>query len=372
MNFLLLTYEYPPFHGGVATYLGNLMKAAPESVSLEVEVIPKGEHWIKSTINQLYKVKSRHTDLFAISHVLPVGYVAWIQKLFTGTPYIVFTHGTDILSAKKSAWKRFWMRFVLRRARLVIANSRFTAGLLKEEGINRAEIVPPSIVVFEKLDTISRSNWNSKRIISIGRLVERKGFDTGIKALSIVRKEFPDVTYTIIGNGPYLETLEKIVANDGLQANVHILTKIDDQEKLKELDKASIFILPARAAGADIEGFGIVTLEASAAGLPVVVGRSGGAPEGVIDGVTGIVIEPNDPKSLADAISRLFSNPGEARKMGEEGRKYVNDEYAIEKFAKRFWDLIAMSSSRAQRGISKSQEGSEIPRPGQIDHTDSE
>ncbi len=344
MKILLLTYEYPPFKGGVATYLSNLMQAAPAGVEVVVDVPPKGEHWIKTAWRIFFKVHKEKPDLFAISHVLPAGYVAWKTRIWTNTPYLVFTHGTDILTARKNAWKRFWMRLVLRHAKFVIANSRFTAGLLKEEGIEKVEIIPPAI----DIPLLTTHYSLPPHIISIGRLVPRKGFDTLIKAMPRIITEVPNAHLTIIGRGDRYDELVSLAHEFRVETFVKILTDTDDATRSKYLSGSSVFVLAARQTGNDVEGFGIVTLEASAAGLPVVVGNSGGASEPVVHGVTGIVVAPNDPIVLSEAIIRLLNDPAEAAAMGAAGREYVAREYSIDVIAKRFWKIIM--SPRSQTG----------------------
>jgi phosphatidyl-myo-inositol dimannoside synthase len=347
MKLLLLTYEYPPFYGGVATYLFNLMQAAPADAQVVVDVPPKGEHWIKTGWRQYFKVRKEKPDMIAVSHVLPAGYVAFKINFWFKTPYIVFTHGTDILTARKNAWKRYWMNFVLKRAKIVVANSRFTAGLLQEEGIiGNVEVVTPGVNI-----PLQPTTYNLQaNIVSVGRLVERKGFDTMIKAMPAILKEVPDARYTIIGNGPYYDELVRFAHELRVENFVQIRTDIDDAGKYRLLREASIFALPAKQVGNDVEGFGIAAIEAASIGLAVAVGRSGGATETVVDGVTGIVVEPDAPSFLAEAIIRLLKDPTLREKMGEAGREYVRKEYSIEASAKKFWDLIMEMNSPAHSG----------------------
>jgi phosphatidylinositol alpha-1,6-mannosyltransferase len=337
MKILLLTYEYLPFHGGVATYLSNLMKAAPTNVEVVIDVPKDGEHWIATAWRQFFKVRKARPDLIAISHVLPAGYVAFKINFWFKTPYLVFTHGTDILTARRNGWKHFWLRFILRHAKYVIANSRFTASLLIEEGITGVEIVPPGVEI------VPQTAFHEPRagIISVGRLVPRKGFDVLLKALPVVIKKNPTAHLTIIGNGAYYDELVRLAHELRIETFVDILTDIED--KTKYWRRAALFVLAAREDGPNIEGFGIVTLEAAMQYLPVVVSSSGGAPEAVINGLTGLIVPPNDPAALAEAILFILNDPAKAQKMGEAGRKYVIDEYSIPVIAKKFWKIIQSS-----------------------------
>jgi Glycosyltransferase len=168
--------------------------------------------------------------------------------------------------------------------------------------------------------------------------VPRKGFDVLLKALPSVIKEIPDLHLTIIGNGEYYDELVRLSHELRVETFVDILTDVED--KTEYWRKASLFVLAAREDGPNIEGFGIVTLEAASFGLPVVVCRSGGAPEAVLDNVTGLIVPPNDPTALSAAIVSILNNPDRTKKMGEAGRKYVAEEYSIPIIAKRFWSIV--------------------------------
>jgi len=339
MKLLLLTYEYPPFKGGVAAYLSNLMNAAPAGVEVVVDVPKPGEHWLETIWRLCMKPHGGKPDLVAVSHVLPAGYVAYNMFFWYKTPYLVFTHGTDILNARQSSWKRCWMRFILSRAKYVIANSRYTAELLHEEGITKIEIIPPSI----ETALLPTPYSLLPNIISVGRLVPRKGFDVLLRAFPAVIKEIPNAHLTIIGRGKYYDELVRLAHELRIETFIDILTDVED--KTKYWSKASLFVLAARQDGPNIEGFGIVTLEAASYGLPVVVSRSGGAPEAVIDNVTGLIVPPNDPDALAKAIVSILNDPARASRMGEAGRKYVAEEYSIPVIAKKFWKIITAPSS---------------------------
>ncbi len=327
MKTLFLTLEYPPQKGGIASYLEPLVKNAPKEIEVEVVVPKKDEHWTKT----VFSLKN-NADLMVISHAIPIGYVVLLNK----KRYVVICHGTDILTARRSVWKRFLFRFVLKRAVLVIANSKFTAKLLEEEGIKNVKIVYPSVLV----GLGSRPSTLDAKIISVGRLVPRKGFDTLIKAMPAVIKQFPNTHLTIVGSGSYFEELDRLAHELRVENFVDILTNIDDATKNELYDQASVFVLPARAEGTDVEGFGIVTLEASAHGLPVIVGNSGGAGEAVKDGITGLLVDPLDTSGLAQKIITLLTNRETAEKMGAAGKIFAK-EFSPENNAANFWKIIS-------------------------------
>ena len=148
----------------------------------------------------------------------------------------------------------------------------------------------------------------------MGRLIPRKGFHVLFKALPAVIKEIPDAHLTIIGSGAHYDELVRLAHELRIETFVDILTDIKD--KTDYWRKASLFVLAARKDGPNIEGFGIVTLEAASYCLPVVVSRSGGAPEAVIDGVTGLIVPPDDPTALAKAILFILNDSARAARSG--------------------------------------------------------
>jgi phosphatidyl-myo-inositol dimannoside synthase len=335
MKILFLTLEYPPVKGGVANYLMPLVKNAPPGDEVKVLVPPKGEHWLRTAFK--LNNKNEDSDVIVVSHTIPIGYAAMLRR----KKYVAICHGTDILTARKSKWKRFLFRFVIKHAALVIANSKFTANLLAEEGIKDVEILYPSVSqnLYAKPYTLNAN------IISVGRLVPRKGFDTLIKAMPEVIKEISGAHLTIVGSGPYYEELIRLAHELRIENFVDIVADADDDARNKFYDEASVFVLPARQEGADVEGFGIVVLEASAHGLPVVVGNSGGVAEAVIAGETGVLLDQVDKDKLAETVVDLLTDKNKAEKMGAAGIVFAK-EFSPEKIAEKFWKLIhnAMNS----------------------------
>jgi len=335
MRVLLLTYEYPPKRGGISTYLRSLFADPPEGISVDVRVIPPREHWLISLAR--FFVTARRPDLIVVSHVIPLGYVAWALSRASRTRFLVICHGTDVLTARRTKRKRSYMRFVLGRAHVVIANSAFTATLLNEEGIAVARVIPPCV---DSIAHGSRRVPAPPIILSVGRLVPRKGFDTAIAALPQVRAAVPDARYVVVGNGPDRERLLGLADSYGVGDAVEIRSDVDETGRQALLTEAAVLAHPARQVCEDVEGFGLAVIEASAAGLPVVVGRSGGAPETVRDGETGALIPPDDPPALARAIIALLQDPARAHAMGEAGMTFVRREFSCHAVRARFWGSL--------------------------------
>jgi len=177
---------------------------------------------------------------------------------------------------------------------------------------------------------------NKKIILTLSRLVERKGIDKTIEAIALVRREIPDVVYVIAGNGPYRHTLEELVKKLRLQDNVVFTGYVCEDKKASYYNAAEIFVMPNRVLeNGDVEGFGIVFLEANAYRKPVIGGRSGGVIDAIIDGKTGLLVNPTDTKEIASAIIRLLSNEDYATQLGFQGRKRVERDFNWEVIVSR-------------------------------------
>ncbi|XVQ13640.1 glycosyltransferase family 4 protein [Spirillospora sp. CA-255316] len=168
--------------------------------------------------------------------------------------------------------------------------------------------------------------------VCVSRLVPRKGQDALIHAWPRVRKAVPDAALLLVGGGPYRAELERLAASLGVTDSVVFTGSVPWEELPAHYDAGDVFAMPCRTRrrGLDVEGLGIVYLEASATGLPVVAGSSGGAPDAVLDGETGVVVEGRSVAAVARALSDLLGDPARARKMGERGRSWVEEEWRWE------------------------------------------
>jgi len=180
-------------------------------------------------------------------------------------------------------------------------------------------------------------------IVCVSRLMERKGQDTLLKALPRVLEEIPNAALIVVGSGPFESTLRKLVGKLNLETNVHFTGKVPFTELANWYSAGDIFAMPCRTrnGGWDVEGLGIVFLEASATGLAVLAGDSGGAPDAVIEGKTGVVVDGTDVAAVSDALTRLLANPQAAAAMGEAGRRWVESSWTWERSFNRLELLLA-------------------------------
>ena len=183
---------------------------------------------------------------------------------------------------------------------------------------------------------------NRRVIVCVGRLVHRKGQDKLIEAMPQVLKKFPDAVLLLVGEGPIRSMLDKLIRHHGLEHNVIFTGRIKFEELPKYIQLGEVFAMPSRDRffGLEVEGLGIVYLEASACGVPVIVGKSGGAPDAVIDNQTGLIVDGTNPKEISDAICKLLDNKDLAMQMGRNGRQWVVENWRWQIWSEKFNALL--------------------------------
>jgi phosphatidyl-myo-inositol dimannoside synthase len=179
-------------------------------------------------------------------------------------------------------------------------------------------------------------------VVCVSRLVPRKGQDTLIHAWPRVLRAVPDAALLLVGGGPYRPTLERLRAELGVTESVRIIGTVPWDELPAHYDAGNVFAMPCRTRrrGLDVEGLGIVYLEASATGLPVIAGDSGGAPAAVLPGETGVVVDGHSATTVAESVVELLRNPAGAAAMGEKGRSWIEREWRWSVQARRFATLL--------------------------------
>jgi phosphatidylinositol alpha-1,6-mannosyltransferase len=179
-------------------------------------------------------------------------------------------------------------------------------------------------------------------IVSVGRLVHRKGQDHLIQSMPEILKSIPDAHILMVGQGPYLSHLKKLVQNLNLGEHVSFIGRIQYAQLPLYICAGDIFAMPSRSRlfGLEVEGLGIVYLEASACGLPVIAGSSGGAPDAVLDGETGVVVDGEDNQDIAAAAIKLLKDLEGSRAMGQAGREWIIKNWRWEIWSERFNKLL--------------------------------
>jgi len=374
---LLATIDFPPQFGGVANYWAKLAQfldhdriivLAPEydnSLNFDVkqnylvyrrDLLSKKDwlwpKWLPLVFEMYRIVKSERIQKIIVTHVLPVGTVAYLLKLLLGVPYIVSMHGLELALSKKNKWKKWLVKTILRGADHLIVNSKFTKSLLKnfdENVLKKTTVIYPCPNVSfepcseEKLKAFfdKHSLVDKKIILTVGRLIERKGQDKVIAAMPKILEKISGAVYLMVGQGERLNTLKKKVDELGLSNHVKFFTDTLDDELPLCYEAAKLFVMPCRQlSDGDVEGFGIVFLEANVYGKPVIAGKSGGAVEAVEHEVNGLLVDPGNVTEIADAIVRLLENEEEALRLGEVGRKRVAEKFNWETQAEKLSRIL--------------------------------
>jgi phosphatidylinositol alpha-1,6-mannosyltransferase len=169
--------------------------------------------------------------------------------------------------------------------------------------------------------------WQGRKvIITVGRLQERKGQDMMIRATALLKQQFPEILYAIIGRGDRLESLQALTAELNINDHVQFLTEVTDPQMIQCYQQSDVFILPNRTIGNDIEGFGMVLVEAQSCGKPVIAGDSGGTKETMLINESGFVIDCTDADSIYTTVAALLEDPDCCAQMGKVGREHVESE----------------------------------------------
>lgn len=368
---LLVTLDYHPSLGGVSRYwehLGDcllpdffivlaptLPARAPERASRHAIVRSRMivpwlyPHWIPLVFAVYRTCRKYHIQRIIAAQVLPVGTAVSIVSRFLGIPYIVSCHGMDLLLPKKSARKKQLCKRILTRAERVIVNSAATGGFAEKYGVARqkieyiypAPVITPALVPAQK--TAVPKQYKAKKIIlTVGRLVSRKGHEYVLRALPGILAEIPDAVYCIIGDGPHREVLQAMGRELHIEHAVLFAGRLSDAETAQWYDACSVFIMTPEDLDGDIEGFGIVYLEAQSFGKPVIGSRTGGVAEAVHDGVAGILVESKDIAGIQNALFRVLRFPSYAQQLGEAGRRRVSEEFQWKNQAEKLQYLLSL------------------------------
>jgi phosphatidylinositol alpha-1,6-mannosyltransferase len=264
---------------------------------------------------------NRRFRYLVCGQLLSLGVPSRLMARLAGVPYAVFVHGADLLDYhERPPWGRL-ARWVVEGADTVVVNTRFTGAMVERllpGAARRVVVLPmgveqpvaePAAAQIEALR--ARYDLGARPVLlSVSRLAEVKGHDVAIAALPDLLRRVPDLVYLVVGTGPARATLERLAAGHGVRRQVIFAGAVPREELAAHYRLGTIFLLLSRQTGAydGVEGFGLAFLEAAAHGLPCVGGRSGGVPEAVQDGVTGILVPPQDHDRVVAAVARLLED----------------------------------------------------------------
>jgi len=369
---LLVTNDFGPRAGGIETFIIGLLERAPRGEvvvytshqdnsadydrewleNYGVEVIRDKARILLPTprviraIRSIIKSRGLHRVWFGAA--APLGFAARFIRSAGVTHMVALTHGHEAWWAKVPLFS-----LAMREIGKNIDAFGYLGNYTRDEisravperkltkiapGIDTSHFRPSdSAALREKFGLGSRPT-----IVSVGRLVHRKGQDRLIDALPLIQKRFPDVALLFIGEGPHRKVLDALVKKYSLHDDVFFIGRINYRDLPAFISMGDIFAMPSRNRlfGMEVEGLGIVYLEASSCGLPVIAGNSGGAPDAVIEGETGFVVNGRDVGEIAEKAITLLSDAALRERMGVRGRSWVEAEWRWELWSTRFNTLL--------------------------------
>jgi len=375
---LLITELFLPTKGGTAVWAAEVYQrlggkgihivTADAPGAAEVDAVhPNTIHrlnlkrvaWLKpESLGMYLKFLARGLRL-ALTHrfqaihamrALPEGLVAWLVARLTFRPVVIYAHGEELTTWGKGG-KYKAMRFALRHADKVIANSDYTRNELIGMGIDadRIVLINPGVDVARfrpglPCDDLKASiclGPEQKLILSVGRLQRRKGFDMVLRSLPELLRQGLDVRYALIGIGEDERYLLDLAEELGVSERVHLLGQVSPEDLPRWYNACTVFAMPNREINGDTEGFGMVFVEAAACGKPSLAGRAGGTGAAVIEGETGLRINGEDNQSVAMNLHRLLSQRPLREIMGQCALGRARNQFAWERVADNTRHLIA-------------------------------
>jgi phosphatidylinositol alpha-1,6-mannosyltransferase len=365
---LLATNDFPPKIGGIQSYLFELWRRLPpDETTVFTTNYADDKAWdaarkfrvVRAKESQFFPTSSLRARIDSLARVVTADVIfldPWLPLGQLGpriraAPYVVIVHGAEVTVPGRLPVSRALGARVLQRAAGVVAASRYSA----DEAVRAARrplpgvIVPPGVDVdrFRPIDdgerlAVRRAFGLHEKlplVLGVSRLVPRKGFDVLIDAVSGLEH----VQLAIAGGGRDRARLEARGAKRGLGERLRFLGRVPDGVLAPLVASADVFAMPCRERwlGLEAEGFGIVYMEAAAAGVPSVAGRSGGSHEAVIDAVTGLVVDGRSAREVRRAVDQLVRDPALRRRMGDAARTRAVDEFSYDHLVRRLAPIAA-------------------------------
>lgn len=372
---LFVTNDFGPRAGGIETFIIGLIQRRPFGQTIVyTSSQPESEQydadWMKNygvrvirdrskillptprVAFQLRRIiKSEGITTAAFGAAAPLGLLSASMKRAGVLRTVALTHGHEVWWAKV-----FPFNILLRRIGATVDVltylGEFTRNAIASALTAKAKSAMVKIAPGIDVDHFSPSDASALRqslgladkkvIVSVGRLVHRKGQDHLIESMPEILEVVPNAHLLLVGQGPYREYLQQLVTKNALEDSVTFIGRIQYADLPQYICVGDIFAMPSRSRlmGLEVEGLGIVYLEASACGLPVLAGNSGGAPDAVLHNETGLVVDGTDNKQIAAAAIKLLTKEDSARKMGVVGRQWIIDKWRWEIWSKDFEVLL--------------------------------
>lgn len=379
MGLILLALDYPPARGGIQRYGHELARAlqrqgervlviasaqaraaefdaAQELPTIRVPAASKTQATMAlvQAVEQALAENRLEEPLEAIlcGKWFPEGAAALMLQRRRGVPYLFIGHGRETTLTGLNVMKWLMQRSVVRGAAGALTNSHYTASQVARRGLSpeRTRVIyggvnPQEFIVAD--DRVSALQeqlalGEEKVLLTVSRLVVRKGQEQVLRALPQVREQVGPVRYVIAGSGPQEQYLRNLAARLGVAEETLFLPEVTDADLPALYALADVFVMPSRdVSGEPIEGFGLVYLEATLCGTPVVGAHTGGAEDAIADGETGLLVDPEKPEELAGVLARLLSDEALGRQLVERGRRRIAEEFTWDHVAERTLQALA-------------------------------
>lgn len=366
---LLITNDFPPIVSGISTVFYHFWKyLPPDKIMILAPKVPgcsefdekETFHIIRKKISTgesgkaklfkmflivlyaLYYLKKYDIKKLHCGQIISVGLAGLICKKLLGVKYNVWVYGSETVRFGNSRITSWLMKKVIKESEELVTNSEFTSQEYKRWGISREKMVKiiPGVdsTAFQPQEKqqslVEKYNIQGKQVImTVGRLDERKGHDMVIRAMARLVKQLPTVVYMIVGKGREEQRLRNLADYLKLSDRIIFTGFVKEEFLPNYYNLCDVFVLPNRETEqhnqfrGDYEGFGVVFLEAGACGKPAIAGNSGGSVEAVVNGVTGLIVNPRSEPDIADAIERILTDKGLANRLGMAGRQRAEKEF---------------------------------------------
>lgn len=351
LRILFISRAFPPVIGGIEKQNFEIYKHLGEIADVTLIANRNGKHFLPFFLPYaiLYTLlQARRYEVILLGDgVLAV--VSWALRLIRQCPLVCcIVHGLDITFPNK-LYQRWWVRCFLRKVDVLFPVSRQTAleAITRGFSEDRCQVIPNGVNTDEfitefdskkHISLCSVSNENRHIILTVGRLIERKGVHWFVEY--VLPQLNDDIVYVVAGDGPMRKTIEEIIARKGLDSRVHLLGRVSGADLRTLYAAAEIFVQPNITVEGDMEGFGLVVLEAGAAGVPVIASRLEGLIDAISEGENGQLLTPGHAAEYIEQIHALIRDPDLRKAKGQRAYEYVRKHYPWNAVAKRYLKAI--------------------------------
>ena len=374
---LLVTNDLGPRAGGIESFVLSLVERVPKGCLIIYTSTQKGSAPFDAQLLERFGavvIRDRAKILLPTPRVnhravkilkqyqiktvwfgaaAPLALMAKQLRTCGATNIVALSHGHEIWWAKIPVLKQLLRKIIkdidhlgylgqFTKGEIVKASNQIDKLVQIAPGIDTDHFMPKRA----RADLIKKYRLEDRRVIvSVGRLVHRKGQDKLIESLPKILQSFPEAVLLLVGEGPIKQMLKNTAKQLGVTNNVIFAGRVQHIDLPDYICLGEVFAMPVRSrfAGLEVEGLGIVYLEASACALPVIVGNSGGATDAVIDSVTGLLVDGSDTDQIADAVCKLLTDQSRAKAMGLAGRGWVIENWQINTWSEKFNKLLLVN-----------------------------